>query len=47
MLGTENNKGAGTNRGKSGTRNLEAESIKIRADSMGGCAMLKTFTEIR
>ena len=33
----ENGNGAGTNSGKSGTRNLEAESIRSRAESTGGC----------
>ena len=40
-------KGAGANSGKSGTRNLEVESIKSRAESMGVCVELKTDTEIR
>ena len=34
--GTENRKGAGTNSGKSDTKNLEAESIRRRAESKGG-----------
>ena len=38
--GTENRKGAGTNSGKSDTRNLEAESIRSRAESKGGCVKL-------
>ena len=46
---TENRKGAGTNSGESGARNLQAEteSIRSRAESMGGCEKLKTVTEIR
>ena len=38
-------KGAGTNSGKSGSRNLDAESIRSRAESTGGCVELKTITE--
>ena len=37
----------GTNSGESGARNLEAESIRRRAESTGGCVKLKTVTEIR
>ena len=37
---TENRKGAGTNSGESGARNLGAESIRSRAESMGGCIKL-------
>ena len=44
---TENRKGAGTNSRESGARNLEAESIRSRAESTGGCVKLKTVTEIR
>ena len=44
---TGNRKGAGTNRGESGARNLEAESIRSRAETTGGCVKLKTITEIR
>ena len=33
--GAEDRKGAGTSSGKSGTRNLEAESIRSRAESTG------------
>ena len=33
--GAEDRKGAGTNSGKSGTRNPEAESIRCRAESVG------------
>ena len=36
----------GNNSGESGARNLEAESIRSRAGSMGGCVKLKTVTEI-
>ena len=32
---------------ESGQRNLEAESIRSGAESMGGCVKLKTVTEIR
>ena len=32
---------------ESGARNLEAESIRSRADSTGGCVKLKTVTDIR
>ena len=42
---TENRKGAGTNSGESGVRNLEAESIRSRMESTG--EKLKTITEIR
>ena len=45
--GSEDRKGAGTNSGESGTRNQEAESIRSRAESTGGCVKLKTVTEIR
>ena len=40
-------KGMGTNSGDSGAGNLEAESIRSRAKSTGGCVKLKTVTEIR
>ena len=40
-------KGVRTNSGQSGTTNLEAESIRSRAESTGGCVKLKTVTEIR
>ena len=40
-------KGAGTNSGESGARNLEAESIRSIAENTGGCVKLKTVTEIR
>ena len=39
-------KGARTNSGKSGTRNLESESVRSRVESTGGCVKLKTVTEI-
>ena len=45
--GSENRKGAETNGGESSTRNLEAESIRSRAESTGGCVKLKTVTDIR
>ena len=45
---TENRKGAGTSSGESGERNLEAESIRSRAETTGGCVKLSgardTFT---
>ena len=34
---TENKKGTVTNRGESGARNLEAESVRCREESTGGC----------
>ena len=37
----------GTDSGKSGARNLEAESIRGRAESTGGCVQRKTVTEVR
>ena len=37
----------GTNSGESGVSNLEAESIRGRAESTGGCAKMKTVTDIR
>ena len=40
----QNTKGAGATRGVSGTRNLEAESIRSRAERPGGCVKLKTVT---
>ena len=46
-LWTEDRKGAGTNSGESGARNLEAESIRSGAKSTGGRVKLKTVTEIR
>ena len=46
---TENRNGAGTNSGESGARNLEAESIRSRAESTGRCGRvkLKAVAEIR
>ena len=41
---TEDSKGVRTNSGESGVRNLEAESIGSRVESMGGCVKLKTVT---
>ena len=32
---------------ESGARNLEAESMRRRAESTGGCVKLRTVTEIR
>ena len=40
-------KGAGTNSGESGARNLEAESIRNGAESTGRRVKLKTVQEIR
>ena len=40
-------KGMGINSGESGIRNLEAESIRSRAESAGRCVKLKIVTEIR
>ena len=37
----------GTNSGKSGTRNLMAESNRSGVESTGRCVKLKTVTEIR
>ena len=45
--GSENRKGAETNGGESSTRSLEAESIRSRPESTGGCVKLKTVTDIR
>ena len=44
--GAKHRKGAGTNRGKSGSRNLEGENIRSRAESTGGCVKLNTVTDI-
>ena len=38
--GTENGKGAGTNSGESGAKNLEAESIRSKMESTGRCVKL-------
>ena len=43
----QDRKGAGTNSEMSGARNLEAVSIRSKAESAGGCVKLKTVTEIR
>ena len=45
--GTENTKGVGTNSRESGAKNLEAESIRSRVESMRGCVKLKAVTEVR
>ena len=45
-LWTKNRRGLGTNSGESGARNLEAESIRSRAENTGGCVNLKTVTDI-
>ena len=42
---TENRKGTGTNRGESGARNLQAESIRSSAESMGGCVAIDNALE--
>ena len=44
---TENRKGAVTNSGEPDVSNLEAERIRSRVESTGGCVKLKTVTEIR
>ena len=43
----EDRKGTGIDSGKSGTRNLEAESIGSRAESTGGGVKLETVAERR
>ena len=45
--GTEDRKGAGTNSGESGTRNLEVENARSRAENTGGSVNFKTVIEIR
>ena len=40
----EDGKGVGTNGGKSGTRDLEAESLRSRAESTGGCVKLESLS---
>ena len=40
--GAKHRKGAATNREKSGSRNLGAESTRSRAESTGGCVKLNT-----
>ena len=45
--GLKTEKAWGTNSGESGVKNLEAESIRSRAESMGRFVKLKTVTEIR
>ena len=47
MLMDQKQKRRGTNSEESGARNLEAESIRSRVESTGGCVELKTVTEIR
>ena len=44
--GAADGRGVGTNNAKSGARNLEAESIRSRAESTGGRVKLKTVIEI-
>ena len=44
---TKNRKGVETSSGESGARNLEAESIRSRAESTGGRVKLMTVTDIR
>ena len=46
-IGAEVRKGARTDSERPGMRNLEAESIRSRAESTVGCVRLKTITEIR
>ena len=43
----ENRKGAGANSEESGARDLEAESMRSRAESTGGCVKLNILTDIR
>ena len=43
----QDRKGSGINRGKSGMRNLEAESIRSKVESTMGYVKFKTVTEIR
>ena len=45
--GNGRSKGAGTDSGKSGTRNLEANGIRSRAENMGGNVKPTTVTELR
>ena len=45
--GVEDGKGSGTNSKKSGVKNLEAKSIRSRAESTGGCIKMKTVVETR
>ena len=47
MLMDRKQKRQWTNSGGSGARNLEAESFRSGAESMGGCVKSKTVTEIR
>ena len=47
MWRAEDGKGTGANNGKSGMRDMEAESTRIGAESMEGYVKLKTVTEIR
>ena len=42
MLKDRRRKGSETNSGKSATSNLEADSIRSRAENTGGCVNLKT-----
>ena len=43
--GAEDGKGSGTNSKKSGTKNLEAESIRSRAESTERCVKMKTVVQ--
>ena len=45
--GTKDRKDTGTNSGKSGMRDLEAENIRSRAESTGRCVKVETIKEIR
>ena len=44
-IGAEVRKGARTDSERPGMRNLEAESIRSRAERMGGCVKLKIVTD--
>ena len=46
-IGAEVRKGARTDSERPGMRNLEAESIRSRAERMGGCVKLKIVTDVR
>ena len=44
--GVKDRKWAGTNNGKPGARNLEAESTRSRAESMRGCVKLRSIPSV-
>ena len=46
MKRAEEGQGMGTDSGKFGTKNLEAENIGSKAERTGGCAKLNKLTEI-